>query len=52
MQDFHKVQKFNHPGVQYVDFSPCERYIVTFAPHHHRGTSQSSVAALSTFFFS
>ncbi len=36
-QDFHKVQKFSHPGVQYVDFSPCERYIVTFAPHNPRG---------------
>eukprot|EP00095_Tigriopus_kingsejongensis_P011865 maker-scaffold180_size281610-snap-gene-0.35 protein:Tk11865 transcript:maker-scaffold180_size281610-snap-gene-0.35-mRNA-1 annotation:"hypothetical protein DAPPUDRAFT_303630" len=32
-QDYHRVQKFSHVGVQYVDFSPCERYVITFAPH-------------------
>eukprot|EP00094_Tigriopus_californicus_P003747 TCALIF_03606-PA protein Name:"Similar to Eif3b Eukaryotic translation initiation factor 3 subunit B (Mus musculus)" AED:0.03 eAED:0.03 QI:134/0.75/0.8/1/1/1/5/29/718 len=31
-QDFRKLQRLSHPGVQYVDFSPCERYVVTFAP--------------------
>ncbi len=31
-QDFHQVQKFSHPGVQFIDFSPCEKYLVTFAP--------------------
>lgn len=35
-QDFHRVQKFSHTGVQYVDFSPCERYIVTFCPDPQR----------------
>merc|ERR1712117_82921 len=32
-QDFHKVQRFSHTGVQFIDFSPCERYIVTFSPN-------------------
>lgn len=32
-QDFHKVQRFSHNGVQFIDFSPCERYLVTFAPN-------------------
>ena len=30
---FQKVARFNHPGVQYIDFSPCEKYLVTFSPH-------------------
>ncbi|KAJ7372583.1 translation initiation factor eIF-3b like protein [Desmophyllum pertusum] len=24
--------RFSHPGVQLIDFSPCERYLVTFSP--------------------
>merc|ERR1711962_1728074 len=32
-EDFRQVQKFSHPGVQFIDFSPCEKYIVTFSPH-------------------
>ena len=32
-QTFEKIQKFSHPGVQYVDFSPCEKFIVTFSPN-------------------
>lgn len=30
--DFHKIQKFSHQGVQFIDFSPCEKYMVTFSP--------------------
>lgn len=30
---FGKVSRFNHPGVQFIDFSPCEKYIVTFSPN-------------------
>ncbi|MDK2413399.1 hypothetical protein QHH03_30380, partial [Aphanizomenon sp. 202] len=26
------MSKFSHPGVQFIDFSPCEKYIVTFSP--------------------
>jgi len=30
--DFRRLQRFNHLGVQLIDFSPCERYIVTYSP--------------------
>ncbi|XP_033630442.1 eukaryotic translation initiation factor 3 subunit B-like [Asterias rubens] len=29
---FEQIKKFLHPGVQLIDFSPCERYLVTFSP--------------------
>uniref|UniRef100_UPI00358FACB8 eukaryotic translation initiation factor 3 subunit B-like n=1 Tax=Myxine glutinosa TaxID=7769 RepID=UPI00358FACB8 len=29
---FVQMQRFSHPGVQLIDFSPCERYLVTFSP--------------------
>ncbi|XP_067938024.1 eukaryotic translation initiation factor 3 subunit B-like [Watersipora subatra] len=31
-EHFKQIQRFSHTGVQLVDFSPCERYIVTFSP--------------------
>jgi translation initiation factor 3 subunit B len=31
-QTFQQIAKFAHQGVQYLDFSPCEQYMVTFAP--------------------
>jgi len=30
--DFHQLQKFAHTGVEFIDFSPCEKYLVTFSP--------------------
>ncbi|RUS90727.1 hypothetical protein EGW08_001531 [Elysia chlorotica] len=30
--DFRRIMKFGHQGVQLIDFSPCERYLVTFSP--------------------
>lgn len=27
-----KINKFPHPGTQFVDFSPCENYLVTYGP--------------------
>eukprot|EP00795_Rhopilema_esculentum_P009002 gene9002-16644_t len=30
--EFTRLQKFNHSGVQLIDFSPCERYLVTYTP--------------------
>ncbi|CAB3991027.1 Eukaryotic translation initiation factor 3 subunit B [Paramuricea clavata] len=30
--EFSRIGKFGHQGVQMIDFSPCERYIVTFSP--------------------
>jgi len=32
-EDFHQVSKFAHPGVQMIEFSPCEKYLVTFSPN-------------------
>lgn len=29
---FEQIMKFSHPGVQLIDFSPCERYLVSFSP--------------------
>ncbi|GFO04236.1 eukaryotic translation initiation factor 3 subunit b [Plakobranchus ocellatus] len=29
---FSRIMKFGHQGVQLIDFSPCERYLVTFSP--------------------
>ena len=31
-EDFHQVAKFGHQGVQFIEFSPCEKYLVTFSP--------------------
>jgi len=31
-EDFHQISKFGHQGVQYIEFSPCEQYLVTFSP--------------------
>lgn len=30
--EFNQIVKFSHEGVQYIDFSPCEKYLVTFSP--------------------
>ncbi len=29
---FQKIMRFIHPGVQFIDFSPCEKYLVSFSP--------------------
>ncbi|XP_030839766.1 eukaryotic translation initiation factor 3 subunit B [Strongylocentrotus purpuratus] len=31
-ENFQQIRRFAHPGVQLIDVSPCERYIVTFSP--------------------
>jgi len=30
--DFHKITRFPHQDVRFIEFSPCEKYIVTFSP--------------------
>lgn len=30
--NFSQYKRFAHPGVQFIDFSPCEKYLVTYAP--------------------
>lgn len=38
-ENFEQINKFSHAGVQFIDFSPCETYMVTFSPtsasYHH-----------------
>jgi len=29
---FSQISRFSHTGVQLIDFSPCEKYMVTFSP--------------------
>ncbi|XP_072044108.1 eukaryotic translation initiation factor 3 subunit B-like [Amphiura filiformis] len=31
-EKFQQIRRFAHTGVQLIDFSPCERYLVTFSP--------------------
>lgn len=31
-EKFEQIMKFSHPDVQLIDFSPCERYLVSFSP--------------------
>ncbi|XP_071813465.1 eukaryotic translation initiation factor 3 subunit B-like [Apostichopus japonicus] len=31
-EKFVQIKRFAHPGVQLIDFSPCERYMVSFSP--------------------
>ncbi|KAF0037108.1 hypothetical protein F2P81_009982 [Scophthalmus maximus] len=31
-EKFKQIQRFSHQGVSLIDFSPCERYAVTFSP--------------------
>jgi len=31
-EKFEQCQKFVHPGVQFIDFAPNEKYVVTFSP--------------------
>lgn len=42
-QDFKQIQKFNHPGVEFIDFSPCEKYIVTFSTLEQRSEDGKSI---------
>ena len=36
--DFHQITKFSHPDVEFIEFSPCEKYIVTFSPKSSNAT--------------
>ncbi|KAK9378692.1 uncharacterized protein V2V93DRAFT_375595 [Kockiozyma suomiensis] len=31
-EGYERKQRFTHPGVQLIDFSPCENYVVTWSP--------------------
>jgi len=40
--EFERIQRFNHSDVQLMDFSPCERYIVSYAPVQDANTQEPS----------
>ena len=31
-EKFSQIMRFSHAGVQFIDFSPCEKYLVSFSP--------------------
>ncbi|KAI0236576.1 Eukaryotic translation initiation factor 3 subunit B [Lamellibrachia satsuma] len=31
-ENFKQIMRFSHHGVQLIDYSPCEKYLVTFSP--------------------
>ncbi|XP_065659652.1 eukaryotic translation initiation factor 3 subunit B isoform X2 [Hydra vulgaris] len=33
-EEFARINRFNHTNVSLIDFSPCERYLVTFSANH------------------
>lgn len=41
---FKQIQRFAHQGVHLIDFSPCERYLVTFSPMQAGRTSDEPQA--------
>lgn len=40
---FEQIMRFSHPGVQLIDFSPCERYLVTFSPLQASGEEPNAI---------
>lgn len=42
-KDFHQIQKFAHQGVQFIEFSPCEKYLVTFSPNASMSDDPSAI---------
>ena len=49
--NFERIQRFNHSNVQLMDFSPCERYVVTFSPVPDSNAQEPSVCLLSDYIY-
>jgi len=45
---FQQLQKFAHHNVQFIDFSPCEKYLVTFSPKTTATEEPSSIIIWDT----
>lgn len=45
-KEFKQIQRFAHQGVHLIDFSPCERYLVTFSPMLAGRTSEEPKAII------
>lgn len=41
--EFNRLQRFNHTNVQLMDFSPCERFVVTYSPVQDSAAQEPSV---------
>jgi len=39
---FNQISKFSHANVQFIEFSPCEKYLVTFSPNSVNMTEDPS----------
>lgn len=42
-QKFEQIMRFSHPGVQLIDFSPCEKYLITFSPLQTHGDEPNAI---------
>ncbi|XP_060560213.1 eukaryotic translation initiation factor 3 subunit B-like [Ruditapes philippinarum] len=40
---FDQIMRFSHPGVQLIDFSPCERFLITFSPVQVKSDEPQSI---------
>ncbi|WAQ97470.1 EIF3B-like protein [Mya arenaria] len=40
---FDQIMRFSHPGVQLIDFSPCERFMITFSPMPPKADEPQSI---------
>ncbi|XP_076808792.1 eukaryotic translation initiation factor 3 subunit B-like [Clavelina lepadiformis] len=49
-EKFKQIQRFAHPGVQLIDFSPCERYLVTFSPMPEPGNDEMQAVIIWEIF--
>jgi translation initiation factor 3 subunit B len=38
-----KYQKFHHPGVKLIDFSPCEKYVVTYSQQAEQESKDQAI---------
>lgn len=48
-EDFSQIMKFGHFGVKFIDFSPCENYLVTLSPppsDHHPSYDETQAAII------
>lgn len=48
-EEFARIQRFNHTNVQFLDISPCERYIVTFTLAQDNSPDSSGVIIWDSF---
>lgn len=46
--DFGQIAKFAHEGVTLAEFSPCEKYLVTFSPQYAASNDQQAIIIWDT----